>query len=235
MMAQDGLVVAGIDIAKDKADVSIRALSQRQTFASTAEGRRQLITWLGKHKVTKAVMEASGGYEREWAEALREKDIEVRIVDPKRVRHFAQSAGRLAKNDVIDADTIAWFAETFGEAPSQAHDAARERLRQLVNARQGLLDIRTVLSNKGEHDVPEPVQKSHARLSKAIAVELAKLEAAIAAMIKATAHFAERAEIIESVPGAYRHDVCRPHRSHAGIGSGEQPGHLRLARRRALR
>ena len=139
--------------------------------------------------------------QREWAEALREKDIEVRVVDPKRVRHFAQSAGRLAKNDVIDADTIAWFAETFGEAPSQAHDAARETLRQLVNARQGLLDIRTVLSNKGEHDVPEPVQKSHARLLKAIAVELAKLEAAIAAMIKATPHFAERAEIIESVPG----------------------------------
>ena len=196
-MAQNGLVVAGIDIAKDKADVSIRALSQRQTFSSTAEGRRQLISWLRKHKVTKAVMEASGGYEREWAEALREKDIEVRVVDPKRVRHFAQSAGRLAKNDAIDADTIAWFAETFGETPSQAHDAARETLRQLVNARQGLLDIRTVLSNKGEHDVPEPVQKSHARLLKAIALELAKLEAAIAAMIKATPHFAELAEIIE--------------------------------------
>jgi len=204
MMAQNGLVVAGIDIAKDKADVSIRALSQRQTFPSTAEGRRQLITWLRKHKVTKAVMEASGGYERGWAKALREKDIEVRIVDPKRVRHFAQSCGRLAKNDVIDADTIAWFAETFGEAPSQAHDAAREKLQQLVNARQGLLDIRTVLSNKGEHDVPEPVQKSHARLLKTIAVELAKLEAAIAAMIKATPHFAERAEIIESVPGLAR-------------------------------
>jgi len=109
-MARNGLVVAGIDIAKDKADVSIRALSQRQTFPSTAEGRRQLIAWLRKHKVTKAVMEASGGYERGLAKALREKDIEVRIVDPKRVRHFAQSCGRLAKNDVIDADTIAWFA-----------------------------------------------------------------------------------------------------------------------------
>jgi transposase len=165
MMARNGLVVAGIDIAKDKADVSIRALSQGQTFPSTAEGRRQLITWLRKHKVTKAVMEANGGYERGWAKALREKDIEVRIVDPKRVRHFARSSGRLAKNDVIDADTIAWFAETFGEAPSQAHDAAREKLQQLVSARQGLLDIRTVLSNKGQHDVPEPVQKSHARLS----------------------------------------------------------------------
>src|SRR6202051_4481102 len=83
MMAQNGLVVAGIDIAKDKADVSIRTLSQRQTFPSTAEGRRQLISWLRKHKVTKAVMEASGGYERQWAKALREKAIEGRIVDPR--------------------------------------------------------------------------------------------------------------------------------------------------------
>jgi len=117
------------------------------------------------------------------------------------VRSFARSAGRLAKNDTIDAEMIGWFAETFGEAKGQHHDAAREKLRQMVNARQGLLDIKTMLSNKGEHDVPELVQKSHARLLKNIAVELAKLDAAIAAMIKATPHFAERAEIIESVPG----------------------------------
>src|SRR6202045_4999959 len=132
MMAQNGLVVAGIDIAKDKADVCIRALSQRRTFPSTVEGRRQLISWLRKHKVTKAVMEASGGYERDWAKALREADIEVRIVDPKRVRSFARSAGRLAKNDAIDAEMIAWFPETFGEAPSQTHDPAHEELLALV-------------------------------------------------------------------------------------------------------
>ena len=40
-----------------------------------------------------------------------------------------------------------------------------------------------------------------ARLLKTIALEVAKLEAAITAMIKATPHFAELAEIIESVPG----------------------------------
>src|SRR6185312_11417133 len=113
---------------------------------STVQGRRQLISWVRKHKVTQVVMEASGGYEREWAKALREKGVEVRIVDPKRVRHFAQSAGRLAKNDNIDADTIAWFAETFGEAPSQAYDATRERLAQMVNARQSLLDQQTELT-----------------------------------------------------------------------------------------
>jgi transposase len=201
MMAQNDLVVAGIDVAKDKVDACIRALSQRRTFESTAQGRRQLICWLRRHKATKVVMEASGGYEREWAKALREKGVEVRIVDPKRVRHFARSAGRLAKNDTIDADTIAWFAETFVEAPGQAYDAEREKLMQIVNARQGLLEMQTELQNRGEHSVPNVVQRMQARLLKKIAAELAMLEAAIAAMIKATAHFAELAEIIQSVPG----------------------------------
>ena len=199
-MAQNDLVVVGIDVAKDKVDACIRSLSQRRTFPSTAEGRRQLISWLRKHKATKAVMEASGGYERDWAKALRE-GIEVRIVDPKRVRNFARSAGRLAKNDVIDAEMIAWFGETFGEAKGQAYDAAREKLVQIVRARQALLDLQTSLQNRGEHAAPEVVQKMQARLLKKIAAELATLEVAIAATIKATAHFAELAEFIESVPG----------------------------------
>jgi transposase len=176
-------------------------LSLRWTSPSTAQDQRKLIVWLRKHKVGKAVMEASGGYERDWATALREAGIEVRIVDPKRVRSFARSAGRLAKNDAIDAEMIAWFAETFGEVPGQAYDAAREKLVQIVNARLGLLDLQTKLQNRGEHAGPEPVQKMHARLLKQIALEITKLEAAIVAMIKATPHFAELAEIIESVPG----------------------------------
>jgi transposase len=201
MMAQNDLVVVGIDVAKDKVDACIRALSLRQTFSSTAEGRRKLISWLRKHKVTAAVMEASGGYEREWARAMRKNAVEVRIVDPKRVRNFARSAGQLAKNDAIDAEMIAWFAETFGEDSRQAHDAAREKLVQIVNARCALIDLQIKLQNREEHPAPEPVRKMQARLLRQLAREIAGLEAAIAAVIKATAHFAELAEIIESVPG----------------------------------
>ena len=133
---------------------------RERTFASTAEGRRKLASWLRRHKVGKAVMEASGGYEREWAKALRDAKIEVRIVDPKRVRNFARSAGRLAKNDAIDAEMIAWFAETFDQARGQAYDAAREKLVQIVNARQALLDMQTEAAKQGEHAVPEAVQKN---------------------------------------------------------------------------
>jgi transposase len=201
MMAQNDQIVVGIDVAKDKVDACIRSLSQRHTFPNTAQGHRKMIAWLHKHKGNKAVMEASGGYERDWARLLRLTGIEVRIVDPKRVRSFALSAGRLAKNDTIDAEMIAWFAETFDEAPGQTHDAAHEELVALVKARKGLIDLKTRLQSQDEHAPSGPVQKAHARVLKSLATEITRLEAAISTKIKATPEFADRAEIIESVPG----------------------------------
>jgi len=199
-MAQDDRVVVGIDVAKDKVDVCVRRLALRQVFPNSAPGHRKLVAWLRQHQVNKAVMEASGGYERAWAKVLRQADIEVRIVDPRRVRNFALSAGRLAKNDPIDAEMIGWFAETF-EAPGQIHDAAREELASLVKARKRLIDLKTQLQTQDEHAAPKAVEKAHTRVLKSLATEIAKLEAAICATVKATPEFAERAEIIESVPG----------------------------------
>jgi transposase len=201
MMAQNGLVVVGIDVAKDKVDACIRGLALRQTYPSTAQGHRKLVAWLRKHKVNRAVMEASGGYERDWGKVLRLAGIAVRIVDPKRVRSFAQSAGRLAKNDTIDAEMIAWFAETFIEAPGQVHDAAREELQALVKARLNLVDLKIRLEAQNEHAAPGQARKARTRILKSLLEEIAKLEVAISAQVRATPHLAERAEIVESVPG----------------------------------
>src|ERR1700758_1428545 len=184
MMAQNDLVVVGIDVAKDKVDACIRAFALRQVFPSTAHGNRKLVGWLRKHKVNKAVMEASGGYEREWRKVLHNAGIEARIVDPKRVRSFALSAGRLAKNDAIDAEMIAWFAETFSDAPGQKYDAAREELQTLVKARLSLIDLRMRLVSQSERAAPGLVQKAHTHILKSLANEIAKLEAAICTKIK---------------------------------------------------
>ena len=60
-MAQTDSVVAGIDVAKDKVDACVRTVAERPTFLSAAVGQRRLVAWVRKHKVTKVVMEASGG------------------------------------------------------------------------------------------------------------------------------------------------------------------------------
>nr|WP_316167177.1 MULTISPECIES: transposase [unclassified Bradyrhizobium] len=154
-------------------------------FERTDEGRRDFVAWLRRNKIGKVVMAASGGYGSgpSWRGAAK---VDVRIVDPKRVRSFARSAGRLAKNDSIDADTIAWFAETFNEAAGQAYDAAREKLQQMVNTRQATKDILVGLTNQGEHELPVEVQRLHTRLAKVISTELSKLEAEISALIDNT-------------------------------------------------
>ena len=133
-MAQKQTVV-GIDIAKEKIDAAIR-LGAEASFTNSTKGRRQLLAWLKEHEVDKAVMEASGGYEKSWARLLRGTGVAVAIVDPKRVRHFAKSAGQQAKNDAIDARMIAWFGESFSDRLGKPDDAEREELGQLVTALQ---------------------------------------------------------------------------------------------------
>ena len=197
-MAQEQVVV-GIDVAKEKVDVAIRRGAEG-CFANDPQGRRQLLAWLKEQAVGQAVMEASGGYERSWARLLRAAGLEVVIVDPKRVRHFAKSAGQLAKNDPIDARMIAWFGEAF-EHRGKPEDTAREELDQLVTARRGLSRLKEKIDNWGEHEQPRAVEKAYLALLKEITRQQARLEALIADRIEQSEPFAERAEIIQSVPG----------------------------------
>jgi transposase len=192
--------LVGLDVSKRKIDACIRALGLSRSFSSTPEGQDELIAWLRSKRIRMAVMEASGGYERFWAEALRANGINVRIVNSHRVHNFAIAAGRLAKNDPLDADTIAWFGETFPAEP-QAHDAHREALDRLVKARTSLKDIENRLVQQREHRQPEPVAKAHAAVLKAMRIELRKLEKEIASKIRENPIFARRAEIIASIPG----------------------------------
>jgi len=146
------------------------------------------------------VMEASGGFERNWARLLQDAGLEVWIVDPKRVRRFAQSAGQLAKTDRIDARMIAWFGETFADGIGRQPDAAREELDRLVSARTDLKDLRTRLAHLGEDDQPDEVRRCYRKIEKHVTEQVAALEAAIEARVEANARFVELARLIRSVP-----------------------------------
>ena len=211
-MPQQGRIV-GIDISKRKVDACIRSLQQWLSKPATSQGEAELIAWLREQEVSLAVMEASGGYERPWAEALRKAGIGVRIVDPKRVRYFAKSAGKLAKNDPIRAcpragqrpdpwaAMIAWFAETFAIGAEPLPDPERDALDRLVTARALLVKLSTQIGQLGEHRQPRIVANAQAAIAKTIAAQLSKLEVGIQAKLAANAAFADRAAIIRSVPG----------------------------------
>ena len=195
------LRIVGIDVAKKKIDACLRCDGLRFSAPSTPEGEAEFLLWVRENRITRAVMEASGGYERSWAEILRTAGVEVVIVDPKRVRHFARAAGRLAKNDRIDAEVIAWFGETFPFGAAEPHDREREPVDRLLQGRMALKDMEDQIQQQNEHQPPEAVVKALREVARVVRAERRALDAAIAAKIKANPGFARRAEIVTSVDG----------------------------------
>ena len=102
--------LAGIDVSKPHLDVVIWPTREQRRFNRDAEGLRELVAWLTQHNVYRIGLEATGGYERMVVDALEADDgFEVALLNPLRVRRFAQAKGRLAKNDRVDAHTVAQF------------------------------------------------------------------------------------------------------------------------------
>src|SRR6516225_3791953 len=179
--------VVGIDVSKQYLDLYVLSGQQRRTVANTAAGYGDFVSWLKSLGVRMAVMEASGGYERDVAKALRQAGFDVRIVDPKRVRHFAKAAGRLAKNDRIDAEMIAEFGAVFAAAQrcEIPLDAKREHLAGLVAARQALMGHQTSLQNQISACPKGPARQALAAALKPIPASIKQLDRLIAKAIAA--------------------------------------------------
>ena len=89
----------------------------------------------------------------------------------------------------------------FPTARAQAHDPAREEIDLLVQARTALKELQGRIDQQGEHRPPAIVAKAHGAVAKTLRAELRKIDAAIAAKIRANPASCRRAEIIASVPG----------------------------------
>jgi transposase len=195
--------VVGIDVSKGTLDAYVLAHQELRTVANAAAGHVELVKWLKSLGVRIAVMEASGGYERTIADILRRAGFDVRIVDPKRVRHFARAAGRLAKNDRIDAQTIAEYGAIFAvtERCEIAADSARDHLAGLVGARQALIEHQTGLRNQISAVPAGAARLALAATLKPIAGAIKKLDRLIVAAIAAHPPFAALARRLNTVPG----------------------------------
>ena len=104
------LKMIGVDVAKLKLDI---ALNDKKvvTLANEETEFKKLLQQLPNKNELCFVMEASGGYERRFADFLIREKIQFAIINAKRVRNFAQAMGQLAKTDKIDAKIIRQYAQ----------------------------------------------------------------------------------------------------------------------------
>ena len=64
-------------------------------------------------------------------------------INPRQVRDFARSVGRVAKTDVLDARVIAHFAEAVGPEPRRLPDEQSKQLGSFLSRRRQVSEMLT--------------------------------------------------------------------------------------------
>lgn len=140
------MAVCGLDVSKDSLEYS--AGDMKGAVANTEDGVRQLFELLTSAQIELVVMEATGGCERLVRDELHERGLDVAVINPRRVRAFADALGELAKTDGIDASVLARYGDVMDCDPWQPPSAERQMLRQLVRRRDQLIGDKTREQNR---------------------------------------------------------------------------------------
>lgn len=192
---------AGLDVSKDNLDAALwPKAGVGCRFARLGE-LATLIAWLHEHEVARVGLEASGGYEREVIEALEAAGFVVALLNPLRVRRFAEAKGRLAKNDRVDADTIAQYAAIMVEEVRASRGRVLDRLAEYILVRRRIVDEMTNGINTLEHlrvkELRRLIERHHAALKRS----LTRHDRRLAALVAEHPDWSRLATRLRSVPG----------------------------------
>lgn len=147
----------GIDVSKERFDVALLGGQQtgRGQFSNNPRGFGKLRRWLQKRQEegVHACMEATGRYWQELALFLHEEGQQVSVVNPKRIKKYAEARMQRNKTDAQDALTIADYGATQQPDLWQPPAAAYRELQAMVRHLQALKADRTRARNRQQSGV----------------------------------------------------------------------------------
>jgi transposase len=193
--------VAGIDIAKHQFDLHLLPAHQAAHYPNNAPGIAACCRFLACLQPEAIVLEATGGYEQALTLALQAAGLPVRVVNPRQVRDYARSMGRVAKTDALDARVLAEFATCPWLTPRELPDARARQRSAWITRREQLVQMHTAEANHLEHVTDPLIRQSIRQILKVLDQQIAALEEKLAKHIAADPHLQRKAEIIDSVPG----------------------------------
>lgn len=190
----------GIDVSKRWLEVWVHGGAESCKIGNDPDGFRSLIEQMKAIQPVLIVFEATGGYESRAVKALSEAGFAVAVVNPTRVRRFAEALGILAKTDKIDARMIAHFASVAQPTPNARQTPLEEQLAAWVERRRQLL-VELVAEKNRLSTCPDCVREGIEEHIAWLEEHIESLEAEIQVCIAQNAEWQARAEIIDSVPG----------------------------------
>lgn len=176
------MMILGIDVAKEKVDVALfndKQFIAAGQFDNTLSGFKKLSNWLKNKGVEQvwACMESTGRYGDALATYLHQQDQQVSMVNPARIKKYAQSQLQRNKTDKLDARIIADFCRT--QEPAQWSPPAPEKrlLQEMVRRLNALLKEQTRERNRLQSGLESEVVKTSIAASlEFLGRQLAQLE-----------------------------------------------------------
>ncbi len=206
----------GIDVSKNKLDAALIRPNKTDKFlskkiANTPEGFEKLLEWaLQKTNCSPEelhiIMEATGPYHEKLAHWFYQKGVQVSVVNPARIKKFAQSEGLRAKNDKLDSKVIARFGLKMSPRLWKPSPPEYRELQALLNRMEAINGDLQREINRLEKlncgDSPSPIAiKSIKRTIRFLQKEEKQLEELIKCHIDQHPDLKKDEELLESIPG----------------------------------
>ena len=194
----------GIDISKKTFDVALlrEGKFKHKKFRNTVPGFKDLSVWLDRLNVTglHACMEATGNYGEALAQYLYDAGYLVSIVNPARIKGFAQGELIRTKTDKSDASLIARFCLAMTPSLWAPEPQEVRLLRDLSRRYESLLEMRQQELNRLDVSGEElrcDIEKHIAYLDQSIA----ETKKRIRDHIDDHPDMKRKKELLETIPG----------------------------------
>ncbi len=197
--------ILGIDISKQHFDVALLLPSgkrKNKKFSNNTKGFEQLAAWLNSHGVESlhACLEATNTYGHPLGEFLYDRGFDVSLVNPARIKGFAQGELLRTKTDKQDASLIARFCQAMSPSlwvpePRSVRDlkALVRRLDALIEMHQQEVNRLDVADEVVKGDIEEHIQLLKSRME--------ELREAIRKHIDDDPDLRSQRELLLSIPG----------------------------------
>ena len=199
-MAAARNVFVGIDVSKEWLDVAVRPTSAAWRAGQADAGIDELVRQLSDLRPQLVVLEATGGYETPLVAALGMANVPVAVVNPRLVRDFARSQGKLAKTDRLDAMVIAHFGEVSGIVPQPLVPVAAREIAALVARRRQVIQMK-VAEQQRHHRALPLVQQRIAQVVAILEQQLQDIDKDLTDRLQKSPLWREREKLLRSVPG----------------------------------
>lgn len=194
------IINVGVDIGKAQLDIHIRPLDIFFTVENNQNGIKSAIKSIIKYKPKRVVVEATGRLEMPFIIACSDAGLPFVIANPMHIKRFAGAIGRRAKNDRLDAQLIAHYAESIEPKLTTLKASNIRLMSDLVIRRNQLLTIQTMEKNRIQI-LPKELRATIKPILTAVKNQIAKIELKLIKLIQECPEYQNKNTILQSVPG----------------------------------